>query len=293
MSLVQANSLNAENQEQPASSLPVEIIERIIDNLVLESRHRHLASCALVCRTWLHTCRRHIFSNVEVPKYDRSGVTWPKPQKHSAVIEVLNGNPSLLRYVRQVTYRTDNVYQEEGNEDPSISVLLHSPLVKKLSIECARHTSFESANERGSNFRSLLMHCISAGNLSHLSVTWIDKLPMNDILSNPSLECLVVRDCGYREEERSDTRHSPLKYLKINDHKNMSWSTFQSCRELETLIIGPSCKPPIADDCMVEEVFPNLKHFKLSASHWGDQLATVNQILGGVSLVEEMRLESK
>ncbi|PPR02147.1 hypothetical protein CVT24_011397 [Panaeolus cyanescens] len=281
--------LNASNQEPPAPFLPTEIVELIIDNLVPEGRHPRVAydeltSCSLVCRTWLHACRRRIFSHVETPVYDGVRAIPGQPPNEDKLIEVLNRNPTLLGNVRQVTY---NVYQQEGNEDASISILLRLPLVKRLSIHCARYTSFESANERGSNFRSLLMHYISTGNLSHLSVSKIDKLPMNDILSTPSLECLIVHDCGFRVDKRS-SHHSPLKFLKIDGHKNMPWSIFQSCRELETLIIG---KPAIADDCMVEDAFPNLKYLKLSTPHWDEQVAPVNQILAGVSHVEQMRIE--
>ncbi|PPR02146.1 hypothetical protein CVT24_011396 [Panaeolus cyanescens] len=295
MSFVQGNSPNSTSQELPAPFLPMEIVELIIDKLVPEGRHPRVAydeltSCSLVCRTWLHACQRRMFSHVETPAYDGVRAIPGQPPKEDKLIEVLNRNTSLLGNVRQVTYRTDNVYQQEGNEDASISILLRLPLVKRLSIHCARYTSFESANERGSNFRSLLMHCISTGNLSHLSVSAIDRLPMNEILSSPRLQCLVVRDCGFREKERS-ARYSPLKFLKIEGHKNMPWSIFQSCRDLETLIIGSSCEPPIADDCMVQEVFPSLKHFKLSAPHWEEHLATVNQIFAGVSHIEQMRIE--
>jgi hypothetical protein len=59
-----------------APRVPQEIIDEILDHLALDSDFESLRSCALVSKSWVPSCRRHLFHTILFASWDM--IRWLK-----------------------------------------------------------------------------------------------------------------------------------------------------------------------------------------------------------------------
>ncbi|KAF9054806.1 hypothetical protein BJ165DRAFT_1607383 [Panaeolus papilionaceus] len=115
---------------------PIEVFEDIIDRLVEScaaipgktagtqafqrvSSLRLLQTCALVCKAFLPSCRRHIFRSIDtIGFYDDSLQSFPGTSlaKLLRLIKVLQGNPALCSFVKELHLVVERTLAYDQND---------------------------------------------------------------------------------------------------------------------------------------------------------------------------------
>src|SRR6266446_22115 len=94
-----------------APRIPLEVLERIIDDVSEYddqlSSIRGFRACALVCRSFLPVCRKHIFASVTLNRFCARRRRRPYPPTSDDLNHLLSNSPHLAEYIRKLEYHVN------------------------------------------------------------------------------------------------------------------------------------------------------------------------------------------
>ncbi|KAJ6597203.1 hypothetical protein DFH09DRAFT_1304951 [Mycena vulgaris] len=188
-------------------SLPNELTNRII--LELPSEPEALASCALVCRAWLSSVQRRLFSKLTIHE-----------RNCAEIVEYLKSTtPNIAQYVQQLNVYLwgdlrSNINRTAGSANPLLHLLLphisHFTYVKELEFDGCRDFHSEHWDEV---WTDLLASAFPS--ITHLTVHYLmfEDLPdLVDLVSSfPQLTHLTAADIDIAEasHEYSNEEQEP------------------------------------------------------------------------------------
>ncbi|XP_006457220.1 hypothetical protein AGABI2DRAFT_123088 [Agaricus bisporus var. bisporus H97] len=78
--------------------LPQELVDTVIDHL--HADRAALAACALVCQSWLHTSRQHLFATISLSTLSQSRI--PPNILCARLYGILKADPGLIKHIRNL-----------------------------------------------------------------------------------------------------------------------------------------------------------------------------------------------
>ena len=149
------------------STLPQEIIDRVIDELGYSTKKTDLTRVALIARSFLHRTQFHLFRSIDVDP-SRSGCIIQNYQDWDAFLTILIKSPTIKFYIREIFL--NNIFYEKGygrnsefEVDPS----------HRISYPCPMH----SVNSKQHHVVTpRILERFSRRTISHISSVFL-KLP--------------------------------------------------------------------------------------------------------------------
>ncbi|PPQ74924.1 hypothetical protein CVT24_003001 [Panaeolus cyanescens] len=218
--------------------LPLEIFGLIIDTVAFTLEKEDLLTCSLVCRDFVPFCQKHIFRDLDLK--------WCTAQAKAQVrrlAQILSGNPSLQKYIKEISVTHQGFAVEEYDEalDACLEPLLHLPNVHDITIHARRGLiNYGLSRPDVFGYRSLIGQYLASGNLTHMRMSGILELPLLPIISAPKLTYLDLQCCRlalWSPEERLDLDKSVLKTIILFD-VDFPPPLVRYFGQLETLVIG-------------------------------------------------------
>ncbi|PPQ76083.1 hypothetical protein CVT24_003655, partial [Panaeolus cyanescens] len=222
------------------------IFEHLAANRHPESFLTDMKACSLVSKTWVSLCRLYLFEKVQL-----GPCTSDSQNMNERLAYIFKNHPDLPDCVRKITfkfkYEQSLVTTRAGSEEISrdcIHIFFHLPRVQALNIQNnGERVSYKvGAASDGFEWQPLLDRYITAGNLTTLSLTNIDNVPILSILSCSRLTSLVLRRCNLSDTKSSSALllgpkvpNYVLQHLNAHEVDNLSLSLFGLCPHLETM----------------------------------------------------------
>ena len=187
-----------------APRLPLEVVERIIDDVAEYDNHINdlssIKAFALVCHCFLPLCRKYIFASVILDIRRPSSTS-------DNLNRLLSNSPHLAVYIRKLDYNVDE--EEFVAERFTWLVPMFKKLVKlrKLSISYMYYR-FGKIDWMSSSERQVLLPLLHFPTLTSISLSSIRNFPLADLASCVNLkklriqdlECLTPNDVGIFSE---------------------------------------------------------------------------------------------
>ena len=170
--------------------LPLEVVERIIDDVVEYnnfdhiSSHKCLKACALVCHSFLPLCRKHIFAYVTLhaPSFPTS----------DDLNQLLSNSPHLAVYIRKLDY---NVSKKEFAKRRFLWLI---PMFEKLvrlqflTISYLGSSRCKRLDWMSSSERKVLLPLIHLPTLTRITLRRIRNFTLADLASCVNLKKLEI-----------------------------------------------------------------------------------------------------
>ena len=172
--------------------LPLEVVERIIDNVADYKDSPSIKSCALVCHSFLPVCRKHIFASVTLSARHRSSPAGTRPSSDN-LNHLLSNSPHLAVYVRKLDY---HVTKKEFLSRRYLWLLpMFKKLVKlqKLGIRYSVSRCLR-LDWMSSSVRKVLLPLLHFPTLTSISLTSIENYPLADLAACVNLKKLDILD---------------------------------------------------------------------------------------------------
>jgi hypothetical protein len=195
----------------PTFLIPQEIIEYIVDEL-----HGHiltLKSCALVCHSFLHICRKYLFSTIHLLSNTHSR------RLHE---RVLKETPEIALYIRELFVYGDSS-EHYDTDDDAVAAWLAKDAALLRTIQLADRLRLLSLNEHGPpifwNFaftkelQSAFLARFQSPHLVVLKIHRVHALPVSTLLGLTQLKGLSVTVENFDKQSWSGPV-SPLTQLK-------------------------------------------------------------------------------
>jgi len=161
-----------------ATSLPYDIVGRIIDILAAERDLAHVKNASLASSSLLHLCRRHIFRTIPFKSVNYRKLISPKKPFISLVLS----NPAIAQYIRELNY-------EVYHDDAQLSPLLPNLLQTISHLKCLRIRSaldnYEGKfdwMEMDPLIRSALLRLMYLPTLIRFDIIRVRNLPISALL---------------------------------------------------------------------------------------------------------------
>ena len=164
--------------------LPLEVLERIIDDVAAHyDRFSSIKACALVCHSFLPSCRKRIFANVILNAQYASSPT------SDVLNHLLSNSPHLAVYIRNLAY-----YINEMEFVTEIFLWL-LPMFKKLvNLQKLSITYLHSRklDWMSLSTRKVLLALLHLPTLTSISLSTIRNFPVADLASCVNLKKLRI-----------------------------------------------------------------------------------------------------
>ena len=171
-----------------APRLPLEVLERIIDDVAADYPNSpSIKACALVCRSFLPLCRKHIFASVTL----NSPVIFIRFTSSTSDLfnRLLSNSPHLAVYIRNLVYYVNK--KEFVTERLSWLLPLFKKLVKlqKLSFS---HASGRNPDWMSSSARKVLLPLLQLPTLTSIRLSAFWNFPLEDLAGCVNLKELEI-----------------------------------------------------------------------------------------------------
>jgi len=164
-----------------ATSLPYDIVGRIIDILAAEGDLAPVKNASLTSSSVLHLCRRHIFRTISYgSSFHRSCL--PK-------LLVNRDNSAIVQHIKNLHLSLYN-----PNNPLLVSPLLPNFLHTIPHLECLRISGYVDWTEIDPLLRSALLHLMHLPTLTHLGFSGIRNIPISALAPCANLKQLDI-DC--------------------------------------------------------------------------------------------------
>ena len=173
-----------------APRLPLEVLERIIDDIVpdplceygLYNSLKPVKACALVCHSFLPLCRKIIFAFVALNE----------PGRSDNFDRLLSNSPHLAMYIRKLNYRV-----EEGEFGPERSPWLSSMFKKLVKLQKLRISYIPpywgKLDWMALSGRMVLLPLLHLPTLTSICLETIFNFPLADLAGCVNLKQLEVQ----------------------------------------------------------------------------------------------------
>ena len=161
------------------SILPLEIEEMILDLLSEDDEgYSALKTCSLVCKAFLHICRKHIFGSIVLDDYYNSLPMTP------AFEHLLRETPEIADYIRILDYNI----RIEALTSPTIQESFKR--ISRLEFLTVNAPSSSGPRHYWSNspIRPTLLHLLHLPTLTHFKV-----INMNDFVVSDLIPCVNLK----------------------------------------------------------------------------------------------------
>ena len=179
-----------------SSVLPFDIITEIIDIVGENNDTNLLKELALVSRSFLHICSKHLFASIElhdaVPRYQIAS-------SKRGFLKLLKSRPSVIKYIRKLTYREEyhnpNLLEDDRVLFPFLPDFLRTiPRLNCLTITTSQALSW---NEMDPSLISALLHLMRTVN--HIELLYIN-VPLSILTSSVNMHRLDFTHMEYDSE---------------------------------------------------------------------------------------------
>ncbi|KJA23638.1 hypothetical protein HYPSUDRAFT_39836 [Hypholoma sublateritium FD-334 SS-4] len=224
------------------TTIPVDILEHIVDILASDDDQGSIKACSLMCHSLLHFCRRHIFKTIIV------GTHSSDDKQPASLIplfcRLICNAPHIADYVRILTMgihddsaRLCSKYPEfayvlgQFNHIQSLTISdpMHSGAQQGLSWDCIQPL-----------FQKAILHLVQFDTLTSLCLGSI-RLPVTMMKLSPSLRRLEldnVQPLTFEVEDTAATSNSKplcLQEFKVDSGSSVVVNTILSVRRSEGL----------------------------------------------------------
>ncbi|KIM40670.1 hypothetical protein M413DRAFT_166108 [Hebeloma cylindrosporum] len=188
--MVRSRSSTRLSQSPPV--LPLDVCGIIIDILASDYGDHLVAvkKCSLVCQLFLHLCRKHIFSTIQMSGSPESEDSDGSPYLHAMekFLQLINHTPEIGNYIRHL-----ELIFEEGN------YLDDFPRIVQCLTSLESLTIYEPLNWRSLQWpvRNALLRLMYLPTLTHLRLCDIDNFLVTDLIHAANLRRLEVRDTSF------------------------------------------------------------------------------------------------
>ncbi|KAF8150742.1 hypothetical protein B0H34DRAFT_801670 [Crassisporium funariophilum] len=199
-----------------SSTLPVptEIVD-IIVNILIKEDWRLLKTCSLVCRTFLHVCRRHLFSTITISRRRLTPATFT---------QLLSAYPYIVNHVRKLEYCIPAYPQFNEATMATLPRLLRTlERLQRLDISSVDRAegSLDWANLE-SSMRTALLELMRLPTLTELRIGNIQNFPMSNLdrcITVTQLNVYGFTTTHAAEEWLLPSQHSPLRQSAFTGSK--------------------------------------------------------------------------
>ena len=170
-----------------APRLPLEVLERIIDDVAADYGNNDNVSsvkaCALVCYYFLPLCRKHIFASVTLNAQHPTS---------DGLNHLLSNSPHLATYIRNLDYQVDRK-EIVAKRFPWL-LLMFKKLVKlqKLSIRYSFSGRTDRLDWMSSSVRKVLLPLLHLPTLTSISLSTIRNFALEDLAGCVNLNELEI-----------------------------------------------------------------------------------------------------
>jgi hypothetical protein len=166
--------------------LPFETEQTIIDLLAEDDEnHSALKTCSLVCKAFLHMCRKHIFASIIL---DNPNAVHPSPTTHALAV-LLSERPEIADYVLKLEFN----FRVGDLISPSIQESLKR--ISRLAFLTVRHhnTFYRPKFDWSDNpIRSTLLHLLHLPTLTHFRLFGVKNFVVSDLIHCLNLKYLNI-----------------------------------------------------------------------------------------------------
>ena len=172
--------------------LPFEIIALIIDIVGEDKDADLLKELALVSHPFLQICSKHLFATIVLHDSD--------PTRHVAsskkrFVELLKSRPEVVKYIRKLTYKTDDndcyTHPFFDNDDEKLTPILSKflrtiSLLNYLKIDSSKFSTDSTTdwNKLKSSLTSAFLHLMHLPTLYHIDISFMSHFPLFSLASN-------------------------------------------------------------------------------------------------------------
>ena len=196
-----------------STSLPYDIVGRIIDILAEEGDLTPVKNASLTSSSVLHFCRRHIFHTV-------SSYSNRKSVKKQ-FIKLLVNNPAIVQYIRELDYLVQYT-------DYQLSPLLPNLLHTISHLKCLKIGS-DGVDwiEMDPLLRSTLLHLMYLPTLTHVVIRNVWNMPISAFAPCINLKQLDIRYITFApfEDQNSSLQRSYSQTPRILHFRSVSSQT--------------------------------------------------------------------
>ena len=185
-----------------SSIFPLEIEGMILDILGEDDGgHSALKTCSLVCRAFLHICRKHVFESIVL-----NAISSPTT---SAFERLLRKTPEIADYIRRLNF----TIQVADLANPSIQESL-----KQISRLKFLNVQAESSLDWSNNpIRPVLLHLLHLPTLTHFIMNNIKKFVVSDLIPCVNLKYLDVSALRIVAAENTFPATFPGHSIQLNE----------------------------------------------------------------------------
>jgi hypothetical protein len=215
--------------------LPFDIIVLIIDNVGENKDTNLLKELALVSHSFHQICSKHLFATVEL--HDAV----PKRRVASSkkeFVKLLKRRPDIVKYIRKLTYKTEN--NNNGFQSPTSSSFVNddhllSPILPNFlrtisRLNClAIKASKLDWNTLDSSLTSAFLHLMHLPTINHLS--FIKNFPLSSLSSSVNLHRLNILYLRCFNPLQEDGSREIV----------VDWEMLPKIREFHTSVLQRSC----------------------------------------------------
>ena len=181
--------------------------QKILDLLAEDDNdHSALKACSLVCQTFLHICRKHIFGSITLD--DNHAISHLATH---ALTLLLCERPEIADYIRKLDYTI-----EVGDlTSPSIQESLQR--ISRLQCLMICHRSSPNLDWSNNPIRPVLLHLLHLPTLTHFEVTNIDNFVVSDLIPCVNLKYLSI---GFHTTAATETTFPaalPEQSIQLNE----------------------------------------------------------------------------
>ncbi|KAJ6468456.1 hypothetical protein C8R45DRAFT_1218930 [Mycena sanguinolenta] len=164
--------------------LPLEVVDLILDEL--EGERRALKSCSVVCRSWLPSCRSHLFRHLELRHAGRGS-----PENWN---QFLSASPHILSYIQELAVLCER--SSWVSWDPVLPTLLEKfPNLRQIELHgcdlpwlparlsSAIYTLFRSPLMKGVSLRL----CVLPSSCFDLFGPALQNIALSDVVVDPDV----------------------------------------------------------------------------------------------------------
>ena len=271
--------------------LPFDIFTLIIDIAGENEDTDLLKVLALVSRSFLQICSKHIFATIYLKV-----ATWSSSKR--GFVKLLESRPDVIKYFRKLTYnlgddddlmatRYDRSFDDEGFLLPSIlpNCLRSIPHLNCLKIIVPRSKLWYSNDwkKMDSSLTSALLHLIHLPTINHIHLMGIENFPLSSLFACVNLLRLKIVFLSMEHEDDDDSFEIVQSEAMPKLRKfHTSGSSVQTRKLLRARMQDgrPAFNPM------------NLRQLSLDASKFEDR-SDFPYLLQNAKLLEELRLRSR
>ncbi|PPQ65154.1 hypothetical protein CVT24_011049 [Panaeolus cyanescens] len=231
---------------QSCNQVPMELIDLIIGHLRDDSQSfvTDLKACSLVARSWVPVCRAYLFKEVHIVS---SAIEPHSMDRYKQLAALIKQNQTIAKFIRSIQFIT---ILTVGDVDIASVESLdnHFPVISQTSEVRSLDITIEGGRKRYQTGTAYFGWCylldwyLSTKQLTTISLTGIDEVPILSILLAPQLTTLNITGCYLAstvEESSLDLRsqHSSfaLENLKAHFITGFSSSLLGLCTRLRVM----------------------------------------------------------